>query len=409
MKTLTLTKDISKNNFLSFLWHATFLALAQSFMDVDTIMPSMILEAGGNGVHVGILTAIAISGSNFSQLIFVPYLNNKHFKKSFLLAGINIRALSLFGIAALLYFSFALTGSSVIALIFLLITLFSLSGAFANISYTDIFGKSISPESRKSFLSIKQIIAGIGILFSAFLARNILANFSYPVNYSIMFLLAATVLGIASVGFWKIREVIASGFSIKTLKAYKEAIKNEFLKNKRLKYYLGFINTVGISIVILPFIILFAKENFGTGNIETGNFLLAKIIGVVTAGMILTPISKIIKYKFLMYFASLLALLIPFSLIITRSVPYFYFIFLIGGIIFSIYSVSMKGVLLEISDNTNRALYTGIAGAGSIIPILFSLLGGWIIHQFGFTLFFSVFIIIILSSVYFIYKLNCMM
>ena len=402
-----LTNQISRNNFLSFLWHSTFLALAQSFMDIDTIMPSMILEAGGNGVHIGIFTAIVLGGSSISQLVFVPYLNNSHSKKKHLLAGVNIRVLSLFGIAVLLYFSTSLKGNMVIAMIFLLITVFSLSGAFANISYTDIFGKSINAESRKSFLSIKQVIAGIGILLSALIARNILTKYSYPVNYSFMFFLAAMVLGIASLGFWKIKEVVASGFKIKNLKDYSAAVLLEFRTNKKLKYYLGFINTLGLSIMILPFIILFAQETFETGKIETGNFLLAKVSGVVTAGIILTPISKLIKYKFLMYLASLLALLIPLFVMIIHSASYLFLVFLIGGIVFSIYSISMKGVLLEISDNKNRALYTGIAGAGSIIPIIFSLFGGWIIQQYGFTGFFAVFILIILSSLYFIYKLDC--
>ena len=214
---LPLTNQISRHNYYSFLWHATFLALAQSFMDIETIMPAMIIESGENAVHVGALTAIMLGGSSFFQLMYVPYLNNNKFKKKYLLAGINIRVLSLSGMALMLYFSISLKGDMVIGLIFILIAFFSLSGAFANISYTDIFGKSIIPESRKSFLSIKQIIAGVGIILSAFFARKILVNFSYPANYSFMFFLAALVLGIASLGFWKIREIAASGLSIKSL------------------------------------------------------------------------------------------------------------------------------------------------------------------------------------------------
>ena len=371
-------------------------------------MPSMILDAGGNAVHVGTLTAIMLGGSGFFQLLFVPYLNNSKFKKKYLIAAINIRVLSLSGIAALLFYSIFLKGNLVIGLIFLLITLFSLSGAFANISYTDIFGKSIIPEARKSFLSIKQVVAGIGIILSAYFAKNILTGFSYPDNYSFMFLLAAIVLVVASLGFWKIKEVVPSGFSIKNFNEYKLAIKSELINNNKLKHYLAFINTVGICIAILPFILLYGKTKINYGSLETGNFLLFKVGGVVLAGVVLSVLSTVIRYKYLMYFTALLSLLIPFIVIITNGLVSFYIAFIIGGIVFSMYSISMKGVLLEISDNTNRALYTGIAGAGSIIPILFSLSGGLIIQHFGFTLFFSVFILIILSSLYFVYKLNCM-
>jgi hypothetical protein len=60
-------RDISKKNFHAFLWHASFLAIAKNFMDVDTVIPAMLLNAGGTQVHVGILTAIMIGGSRFSQ------------------------------------------------------------------------------------------------------------------------------------------------------------------------------------------------------------------------------------------------------------------------------------------------------------------------------------------------------
>ena len=79
----------------------------------------------------------------------------------------------------------------------------------------------------------------------------------------------------------------------------------------------------------------------------------------------------------------------------------------LGGIIFAIYSITMNGVLLEVSGRSNRALYTGIAGAGNILPALFPLLGGWIIQNAGFRPFLFLFMFVILASFYFIHHLQC--
>ena len=38
---------IYRHNYYAFLWHASFLSLAQNFMDVDTVIPAMLIEAGG--------------------------------------------------------------------------------------------------------------------------------------------------------------------------------------------------------------------------------------------------------------------------------------------------------------------------------------------------------------------------
>ena len=155
MAVTQLTNSVSKNNFYAYLWHAVFLALAQNFMDVDTIVPSMIIDAGGNSFHIGLLTAIMLGGSSFMQIAFSPYLNNKPKKKGYLIFAILLRVAALIGLGILLfYFTQSERFGSVLTLIFILITIFSLSGAFAAISYTDILGKSMLEEKRKSFLSV---------------------------------------------------------------------------------------------------------------------------------------------------------------------------------------------------------------------------------------------------------------
>ena len=121
---MSLTPKISTHNFKSFLFHATFLAFAKNFMDVDTIVPAMLVEAGGGAIHIGIMTAIMLGGSSFTQLFFAPYLSNKTYKKKYLLFGINTRVFSLAGLGGLL---FLLKGNStgfVLLLAFFFITLF---------------------------------------------------------------------------------------------------------------------------------------------------------------------------------------------------------------------------------------------------------------------------------------------
>lgn len=117
--------------------------------------------------------------------------------------------------------------------------------------------------------------------------------------------------------------------------------------------------------------------------------------------------SKKVKYQHMMYATSVIAILIPLFVIIFPGSILFPYIFLAGGIVFTIHMISINGVLLEITSNENRALYTGLSGAGSILPVIFPFLGGWIISEFGFTLFFILFILIILLSFHFIHKMDC--
>jgi hypothetical protein len=128
---MVLTKEVSRRNFYAFLWHAAFLAIASSFMDVDTVIPSMLINAGGTSVHVGILTAILIGGTRLSQLFFAPYINSKYNKKSLLITGITLRAIALAGMAVAFFLHDNFSNAVIISLIFILMTSFSLGGAFA--------------------------------------------------------------------------------------------------------------------------------------------------------------------------------------------------------------------------------------------------------------------------------------
>lgn len=404
---MELTEKVSRNNYFCFLWHASFLALTQNFMDVDTIIPAMMIDAGGTSLHIGLLTAILVGGGKLSQLLFAPFLSNKPYKKNLLLGGINARIISLAGIGLLFVLSAAIPDALIILSIFLLIFLFSVSGGFANINYTDILGKSIMDTRRKRFFSIMQIVSSLGVLISAYFARRILRTQPYPGNYTLLFFIASVLLGLASLGFWRIREVFAENLKIKNFMEFVQITRNEFKTNKRLASYLLLINTQGIALVLMPFLILYAKQVFGADSQNIGNYLLLKVLGGVMTGSIMFYFARIIRYQYILYSTSLLALLISVFILIFPGEILFPYIFLFGGLVYAFHRIAVSGVLLEVTTNKNRALYTGLSGAGNILPTLFPLLGGWIVKHFGFSPFFLIVVITLLISFYYIYRLDC--
>ena len=120
------------------------------------------------------------------------------------------------------------------------------------------------------------------------------------------------------------------------------------------------------------------------------------------SGTLLFYFSKRIKYTPLLYATSFIALLIPFTLMISSNPAMLGAYFFIGGVMYTFYKIAIEGVLLEISDHKNRTIYIGMVGAGNILPAIFPIFGGWLIPNYGFNYFFLLFSIIILFSIYFI-------
>ena len=47
-------------NYMAFLWHAALLAITATFIEINTVLPAMIIQIGGNEFHIGIMTSIMI-------------------------------------------------------------------------------------------------------------------------------------------------------------------------------------------------------------------------------------------------------------------------------------------------------------------------------------------------------------
>jgi len=403
-----LTEKISKINFRAFIWHGIFLSLASNFMDVHTIIPSMLIKAGGNAVMLGFLTAIMVGGSGLMQIIFAGFLSNKTHKKKYLLLGINFRIITLLLLAFILFRSDFISNQMLIFYIFILISVFSFSGSFANISYVDIMGKSIIYQKRKRFFSIKQAISSIGIFISAIIVRAILKHLSYPNNYGTLLLLAGILLFLASFGFWKIKEISVKFINKQSFWKFFKMIPQEISQNSNLKNYLFIINCLGLAFSFIPFMILFAKRNFELSYSFIGNILLLKIIGMLITSLILYKRSEKFEYKKLLYFSFVLGTIIPLlSLFFGNNQLIYQLLFVLTGIFITTFNISRNGILVEISSNENRATYTGISGAGNILPTFFPLVAGILISLLGYYITFSIVSLIVASSFVFIKKINC--
>ena len=72
-----------------------------------------------------------------------------------------------------------------------------------------------------------------------------------------------------------------------------------------------------------------------------------------------------------------------------------------------LYKIVTPGVLLEISNDENRTLYTGLAGAGSIMNIIYPILAGLLVTVIGYMSVFILTSLYILTGFYFAKSIIC--
>jgi len=342
------------------------------------------------------------------QLVFAGFLSGRDYKKKYLLTGINLRIIALVCLSILFFNSEQISPVVIIIFIFIFISIFSFSGAFANVSYVDILGKSILSRQRKKFFTMQQTFNSVGLMVSALAVRELLKYLNYPANYTLLFVMAALLLSIASGGFWLLKEVPSAQKPGKSLVEFFRMIPGEVKNNANLKIYVILINIMGLGMSILPFFILLAKDKFGLTDASVGNYLVLRISGMLIISLLIFRFSHQKGYKNILTAALILGIILPPLAIFLSGYQFIYqFVFILSGAFFSLYKISVSGILVEISNNDNRAVYAGIAGAGNILPALFPLVAGTLIGFLGYWTVFIFVSLVLLTAIPLVQQLNC--
>lgn len=402
---------VRDRNFFAFLWHSFWLSLADTFADKNTVLPALILFAGGNKTDIGTLTAIMIGIPSIGQILFASYLTRKEYKKPFLLLGIYLRVLSFVGVALSIMFLLKSYPDMLISIIFFWMIIFSISGAFASVSYSDIVGKSIESAIRKKFFVTKQIITGIGIFISAMIVKELLTAYDFPHNYEASFLWGGGFLFLGAFGFIMIKEKSSQiNSSIKSFWGVIKSIPGIIKTDSTLKIYILLSNLIGVTFTLIPFYMAFTKNQFNITEADIGTFLLFQISGQIISNIIWNQFLKRYSYKGMLYATIVITGILPVIILLMSSVGslfVFSFVFIFTGTAISANKITMEGIIIEISDQTNRALYTAIYNTANITLAILPIITARLLNITGFEIIFIIYSIITLSSLLLINKFIC--
>jgi MFS family permease len=334
--------------------------------------------------------------------MFGHYLSSKKFKKKYLLIGINLRAFSFLGMAFFTY-KYANQNPILVAIsLFFWVFLFSFSGGFAGIVYTDLIGKFLKKGERGSLYAFKQFFSSTGFLIGGLIiafAFNI-SKISYPNNYALVLFMGFIGLLVASGAFWCIKEPPSKIEKHETFFVFVKKIPEILKSDKFFSRFILIENLTSFSLMMLPFYIVYTQEIFDVTLLSL--YLFAIITGTIISNFFWDIISKKFNSKAVIEICIFMGALIPiFSLIIVPLGPYYFtIIFVLIGFIRSGRIIGFDPYLLDIAPESKRTTYLGIRGTLSILTIVLPLTGGLFIELIGYTFTFCIVTIVMLISLF---------
>jgi MFS family permease len=362
---------LERRNFVSALWHGAFLALGLALTQPTTVIAAFVADLTGSTIWVGGLSTVLTVAGALPQIFVARWIEPRPRKMPYLMLAIYLRVVS-WGALAGLTFVIGASHPRLLAWVLVgLLAIFCAAGGLGGVPYTDIIGKIIPQERRGAFFGGRQALAGPLAVGAALLAQRVLANMIYPANYALLFGLAALSLLVASLGFWLIREPPrgdADG-KVPSWRAYAQQLLEAA---RRLRTLIGVQLLTGFSLMVLPFYIVYARQELGASAGAIGWFMLAQVLGGALGNLIWARLIDRYGSRRMLATCAVTSMLTPLLAILlgrfgwSGLLP----VIFLGGATFCGRGVGFSSALLELAPAAERPTYSAL-NAVLILPVAF--------------------------------------
>ena len=400
-----------------------------AFADSSTVLPAFIHKLSGSDLLVGLTGSMMTAGWMWPQLLMSNLLEHRPRKMSFYALGMSIRVLAWL---AIFFCTIVIGEQNPMLLAGCFLGLYFLSSSAMGVStlpYMDIVSKSIEPQRRARFFSLRQLYGGFFAIWVGFLVRAVLGkeeeftgilgsitqifktftmyfisticNFdtdlSFPYNYGFLFICSVTAAFLSFISFLGVRE------PIHPVQATRQPISQHlkqgpnFLRtDANYRRFILFRVFAHISGMASPFYIPYALDTLKFSEATIGFFIVSAALSgvisntmwgyvgekygvrwvlIITAGMMGIPPA--------LAFASGI---LPISL----QMPAFLLIFIVGGILGNGMMVGFMAYMLNIAPPRNRPTYIGFMNT-LLMPVSFApVLGGALAPIIGYRWLFAI-------------------
>jgi MFS family permease len=386
-----MSSNLARRNFLGALWHGAFLALGTALTQPATVIVAFVADLTGSTVWVGGLSTVLMVAGALPQLFVARWVEPRPRKMPLLMLAIYLRVVSWGLLAGLIYLIGASHPTLLAWALVGLLAIFYAGGGLGGVPYTDIIGKIIPQERRGAFFGGRQALAGPLAVGAALLTQWILADMAYPTNYALLFGLAALSLLVASLGFWLIREPPRGDADGKVL-PWREYSDQLLEATRRLGTLIGVQLLTGFSLMVLPFYIVYARQELGAPVGAIGWFVLAQALGGVLANLVWARLVDSYGSRRMLATCAVTSMLTPLSAILLGRFGWggLLPVIFLAGATFNGRGVGFSSALLELAPAAERPTHYAL-NTVLILPMAFlPLIAGALLQHWSYPTLFLV-------------------
>ena len=422
-------RDNQRRNFGFALLQGTFMRINLAFVDSSTVLSAFIDKLTGSEIMVGLTGSMMTAGWMWPQLLVSNLLEHRQRKMPFYALGMGIRV---FAWLAIFFCTIRIGAQKPVLLAGCFLGFYFLSSSAMGVStlpYMDIISKSITPNRRARFFSLRQLFGGFFAIWVGFLVHAVLGNeekftgilgwitqtfktfvmyfissvcqieteLGFPSNYAFLFICSVSTAFLSFISFLAVREPIHPVNSRRQPMWQHLKQGPHFLRtDPNYRRFIFFRIGLHLAGMATPFYTTYALKKLGIPEATIGFFIVCSALSGVVSNAIWGYIGEKYGVRWLLIITAGLMAFPPaigfFAGIVPKTflLPAFFLIFAIGGILTNGMMVGFMAYMLNIAPPRSRPSYIGFMNT-LLLPASFApVIGGLLVKLIGYQWLFAV-------------------
>jgi MFS family permease len=375
-----------KRNFAANFIDVAFFSFGLAFASLTTIVPLYIRALGGSTLLVGLAPALVQTGLVLPPLFVAPFVSRLKRKLPYILV-MTLGERIPWVILALVTWLFAAEYPGILLVVLVLcLACFGLGGGITLPAWMDLVANVTPLKMRGKLFGYSGAVGGLLGVLGGLFAERVLADYAFPINYTLCFTATAICMVISYVALASIRETERKSVTkAVSIREYIRRLPPLLRADRDFSAFLGARMLTAFGNMGVGFVSLYAAAERGIPESTAGIFTSC----MLGAQMVSTPIWGLIGdrhgHKGALQFGLLCNAVAMAMAIFTTAPAGFYVIFALLGMSSGVLFTTTLNMVVEFADEASRVTYIGLHGT-LIAPatMLAPLIGGWLAAVAGF-------------------------
>ena len=361
-----------------------------SFISTATILPVFVSHLTSSDIIIGLIPALESLGWYLPQLLTAPFVEGLARVKPVVMAATLFERIPflLIGLAILLSARLGAGATVTLTLFFVLFSVRVFASGVTAIPWQEMIARVIPTRGRGRFFAAQRAFGGMAGLLGAALAAGLLAQFAYPYNYALCFVVAFAAIMVSYVCLGQTvepRQMISP--APERVRHYWSDLSSILRSDGNFRMYLGGRALTMLGSMAMGFFAVHAVQAFHLGDAEAAVFnailLATSIVGSAALGWMGDKWGqKLVLATSLWLYA--LGLILAW---LSDTLAAYYFVFLFVGLANAGFIIADLALVVEFAPPDRRPTYMGIA-RGILGPWvgLAPLIGGILLSEFSYSM-----------------------